>query len=186
LNKIILDSIKYSWSIKIFNQIPSSYYLFVKSNYPEIITDETIFFKGTNSEDVLKHYLETIDNLNEKFNNLLKIEKEINMTEEDENHFNETNICWMCEKEIKSIHVKVGDHDHFNGKYRGAAHYVCNINCKKPKRIPIIFHSGSNYDNHLFIKALAEYGKNKKINVIGKITEEYLSIRYGSLSFIDS
>jgi len=37
---------------------------------------------------------------------------------------------------------------------------------KKPKRIPIVFHNGSNYDNHLFIRSLAEYGKNKKIDVI--------------------
>jgi len=121
------------------------------------------------------------------------------MTEEDEQKFNNTNICWMCdrpfglsstesacENQIKSNESKVRDHDHFNGEYRGAAHDKCNINCKKPRRIPIIFHNGSNYDNHLFIKALAEYGKNKKINIIGKTTEEYLSVRYGCLNFIDS
>jgi len=67
------------------------------------------------------------------------------MSEEDEINYQNNNICWMCENEIKTNEIKVRDHDHLNGKYRGPANYECNINCKKPKRIPIIFHNSSNY-----------------------------------------
>ena len=37
---------------------------------------------------------------------------------------------------------KVLDHDHLTGKYRGAAHIICNINVKQmsSKYVPLFFH----------------------------------------------
>ena len=40
------------------------------------------------------------------------------------------------------------------GKYRGAAHNKCNLQFKKPKFTPVIFHNLSGYDAHLFVKNL--------------------------------
>ena len=37
----------------------------------------------------------------------------------------------------------VSDHRHVTGKYRGAAHNICNINYKAPKEILVVFHNGS-------------------------------------------
>ena len=45
---------------------------------------------------------------------------------------------------------KVQDHCHYTGKYRGAAHKICNLRYKVPKEIPIMFHNGSTYDHSLF------------------------------------
>ena len=45
---------------------------------------------------------------------------------------------------------------HFTAEYRGAAHSTCNSKYSVPKRIPIAFHSRSNYDYHFIVKALAE------------------------------
>ena len=53
------------------------------------------------------------------------------MTQEDEEDFQNTNICWFCDKEI--LDNKVRDHCHLTGKYRGPAHYYCNINVKQEK-----------------------------------------------------
>ncbi|XP_073254267.1 uncharacterized protein [Porites lutea] len=50
---------------------------------------------------------------------------------------------------------KVRDHCHFTGNYRGAAHNKCNLMCKKPRILPVIFHNLQGYDAHLFIKQLA-------------------------------
>ena len=47
--------------------------------------------------------------------------KDIIMTQEDEEHYKNNNICWFCEQEI--LHnTKVRDHCPLTGKYRGPAH----------------------------------------------------------------
>ena len=58
---------------------------------------------------------------------------------------------------IKKYH-KVRDHCHYTGKYRGAAHDICNLRYKIPKipEIPVVFHNGSTDDYHFIIKELAE------------------------------
>ena len=40
---------------------------------------------------------------------------------------------------------KVRDHCHFKGKYRGAAHSICNLKFNVPNEIPVVFHNGLNY-----------------------------------------
>ena len=42
------------------------------------------------------------------------------------------------------------------GEYRGAAHSIGNLNYNIPKKIPIVFHNGSNYDYHFLIRKLAK------------------------------
>ena len=49
---------------------------------------------------------------------------------------------------------KVRDHCHFTGRYRGAAHNLCNLKYRKPNFTPVVFHNLSGYDSHLFIKNL--------------------------------
>ena len=56
---------------------------------------------------------------------------------------------------IKKYH-NVKDHCHYTGKYRGAAHDICNLRYKIPKEIPVVFHNGSTYDYKFIIKELAE------------------------------
>ena len=46
------------------------------------------------------------------------------------------------------------DHYHLPGKFRGAAHEICNIKYKIPKFFPVVFHNLSGYNSHLFIKTL--------------------------------
>ena len=51
------------------------------------------------------------------------------------------NLIQMIKK-----NYKVRDHCHYTGKYRGAAHNMCNLRYKVPKEIPIVFHNGCTYD----------------------------------------
>ena len=44
---------------------------------------------------------------------------------------------------------------HYTGKFRGAAHSICNLRYKVPKNIPVVIHNAV-YDTHLIIKQLAE------------------------------
>ena len=78
--------------------------------------------------------------------------KDIIITEEDEEDFRNNNICRFCEKEIFSD--KVRNHCHLTGKYRGPAHNKCNNNVTQDQInfIPFMFHNFSNYDGHMFFK----------------------------------
>ena len=58
---------------------------------------------------------------------------------------------------------KVRDHCHYTGEDRGAAHSICNLKYRVPKKNPITFHNGSNYDYHFLIKKLAEELKKQFI-----------------------
>ena len=49
-------------------------------------------------------------------------------------------------------YCKVKNHCHYTGKYRGAAHSICNLKYNVPKTIPIAFHNGPNCDYHFIIK----------------------------------
>ena len=51
---------------------------------------------------------------------------------------------------------KSRDHCHYTSKYSGVAHNICNLRCKAPKEIPVVFDNGSRYDYHFIIKGLAE------------------------------
>ena len=106
---------------------------------------------------------------------------------EDEEDYRNNNICRLCEKEILSD--KVRDHCHLTGKYRGPAHSKCNINVTQDQSnfIPFIFHNFSNYDCHMFFKKLVDKKNGKvKFHIIPKTNEEYMSVTYGCIRFIDS
>ena len=113
--------------------------------------------------------------------------KDIIMTEEDEEDYKNDNICRFCEKEI--LYNKVRDHCHLTGYYRGPAHSECNINVtqKQSSFIPFIFPNFSNYDCHMFFKKLVDKKKDRvDFDIIPKTNEEYISVTYGCIRFIDS
>ena len=69
---------------------------------------------------------------------------------------------------------EVRDHCHYTGKYRGAAHSICNLRYKIPKEIPVVFHNGSTYDYHFIIKQLAREFKGY-FHCLGENTEKYIT-----------
>ena len=54
------------------------------------------------------------------------------------------------------LYKKVKDDCHYTGKFRGAAHSICNLNYKVPQEIPVKIHNGSKYGYHFIIKELVE------------------------------
>ena len=60
------------------------------------------------------------------------------------------------------------------GKYRGAAHNICNIRYKVPKEIPVVFHNGSTYDYHFIIKELVKEFEGN-FDCLGENTEKYIT-----------
>ena len=55
--------------------------------------------------------------------------------------------CHISLKEFNDPrNKKVRDHCHYTGLYRGAVHNNCNLNCRIPGHISIVFHNLSGYD----------------------------------------
>ena len=59
------------------------------------------------------------------------------------------------------------------GKFREAAHSICNLCYKVPKKIPILIHNRSTYDDHFIIKKLPKEFKGK-FKCLGENTERYI------------
>ena len=107
----------------------------------------------------------------------------IPLTNEKRKSYEKQKVCFICEKEFSTdknnekefkLYHKVRDHCHYTGKYRGAAHNICNLHYKIPKEIPVVFHNGSTYDYHFIIKQLAKEF-NGKFNCLGENTEKYIT-----------
>ena len=77
------------------------------------------------------------------------LNRKLIMNEEEEYFFQQSNSCWICEKLIDNDDEKVRDHCHITGKFRGAAHWDCNINFQLTKKVPMILHNLKGYDSHL-------------------------------------
>ena len=111
--------------------------------------------------------------------------KNLIMTEKEEYLFQQSNSCWICKKVIDSENEKVRDHCHTTGKFRGSAHWDCNINFQLTKKIPIMFHNLKGYDSHLIFSELHKF--NLKVDVIPNGLEKYMAFFLGrDLIFIDS
>ena len=110
------------------------------------------------------------------------------MRPEEEEQFQQSKVCWLCEEPF--IEGKVRDHDHLTGQYRGPAHSKCNIRVKQNQSsfVPMFFHNFSGYDCHLPFEQLITSAYNLKlpINIIPKSLENYVSVQVGCLRFLDS
>ena len=103
-----------------------------------------VLYRGKNAvnkfvEAILKEY--------DYYRKIIKkhLNKNLVMCAKDEERFQSSNKYWIYNKVFN-----VGDNDHIAGKYRGSAHWNCNINRKLTKKVPLIFHNLRGYNNHLF------------------------------------
>ena len=70
--------------------------------------------------------------------------KPLKMTDEDELNFKKSTKCHICDKKYTNEDVKVTDHCHITGLYRGSAHDDCNLKLQiRPEniKVPVIFHN---------------------------------------------
>ena len=68
-----------------------------------------------------------------------------------------TLLRWICDNVYVEGDVKVRDHCHITGKYRGSAHRDCNIKVKFNHKTPIVFQNLKNYDSHLIMQELSKF-----------------------------
>ena len=119
--------------------------------------------------------------LREHATKIINYEKKemILLTRDEWELHNKQEVCYVCKKGFTTYdsnkeYYKVKDHCHYTGKYRGAAHNICNLRYKTPKKIPVAFHNGSIYDYHFIIKELAEEFEGE-FECLGENTDKYIT-----------
>ena len=104
--------------------------------------------KQLKSMNTLKEY-EYCKRVGKKYFN-----KNLIIATEEEQQLQSSNTCWICKNIIESEDEKVRDHYHITGKFRGAAHWSCNIYLQLTKKVPVIFHNLRGYDGNLIFYKL--------------------------------
>ena len=78
-------------------------------------------------EDCMDVFIQKIIEVKNEIMEKMKENKEIIMRADDWRDFKTAKKCFICGKDFKEGDKKVRDHCHFTGKYRGCAHYDCNL-----------------------------------------------------------
>ena len=143
-------------------------------------------FKSHLGEDAVYNFIRSIIKESKYCSDVIKkyFDKELVMIKEDNEDFENSTKCWICDNDYIDSDVKVKVIA-ITGKYTGSTHRHCNINDKLNHKIPAVFHKLQNYDSHLIMQELGKF--NLKINVITNVLETYMSFSINSkLSFIDN
>ena len=128
--------------------------------------------------------------------------KALKMTKDDVVNLEKATSCHICDKQYTEKDIRVRDHCHITGKYRGSAHQDCNLKLRlnlEEIKIPVIFHNLRGYDSHFIMQEIGaivknhtykdKNGKEKQMNInaIPNNMEKYMAFMLGNhLTFIDS
>ena len=172
--KIILKNLIQKKKTK---HLPSGYSLFTNCSF-DATKNKLDCYKG---EDCMEKFCK---DLREHAMKIINYEKKemIPLTDEENKSYEEYEVCHICiemfctdeDDENYRNRKKVKDHCHYTGKFRGAAHSICNLRYKTPKEIPVVFHNGSTYDYHFIIKQLAKEFDGQ-FECLGENTEKYIT-----------
>ena len=169
--------------------------------YDDTYTKPIQIYRGENAvHKFMENMLEEVDwcksIIKKHFN------KPLEMTEENEKDFQKATKCYICDQQYTDKDIRVRDHCHITGKFRGSAHQDCNLKLKIKHakiKIPVLFHNLRGYDSHFIMQQIGEiaqkhvYKNNRgeechmNINCIPNNMEKYMAFMLGNnLVFLDS
>ena len=190
-------------TVKYQHHEPSGFCFYVKCSESGVYDKEPVMYtkQSEHDDDVSKKFVECLENTLRDIDNLFENPKKMIYGEKEKLQHRDALECYICQRDfnsgVKGL-IKVRDHCHLTGRYRGAAHSKCNLDIRSPKFVPVVFHNLEGYDAHLFIKNLGvtkgipkndeKYISFSKNVVVGGYVDEdgELKERYRELRFIDS
>ena len=139
------------------------------------------YYRG---KDCMEQFCNNLQTLAIKIINTEKIEM-IPLTNKQKEHYESRECCHICRKKFcidennkKYLEYrKVRDHDLDTGKFRSAAHSICNLRYSTTREIPVISHNGTNYDYHFIIKELAKKFNTQDFNCLGENMEKHITFK---------
>lgn len=113
------------------------------------------FYKFKRGSDCIDWFLQELKSISEHvidmYNSVCEM---IALTVEEQNTFENSQTCHICGKNFTVSDVKIRDHNHLTGHFRGASHQSCNLAYQLPNFIPVVSHNMNGYDSHFFIQQL--------------------------------
>ena len=163
---------EYSYNYTYQKHEPSGFCFYIKGIDPNTKFEPILYTKTKSTDDISAIFVSKLAKVTNKiYNDFYRRPIPLRLTKQEQISFDKAKTCHICKKELLSD--KVRDHCHFTGQYRGAAHNSCNLQCRKPMILPVIFHNLQGYDAHLFIKQLACLPG--ELNCIPSTEEKYIS-----------
>ena len=163
---------KKSYSYNYQKHEPSGFCIYIKGLNPNIKFKPIIYTKEKETDEVAGKFVSKIAWItNRLYNDYYCQPIPLRLTAKEEKEFHKAELCHICKKPLDDERVR--DHCHFTSQYRGAAHNSCNLQCRKPMILPVIFHNLQGYDAHLFIKQLSKIPGD--LNCIPSTEEKYIS-----------
>ena len=114
-------------------------YSFVILEKNKIVHEKSYYGEKAN-EHFISHILEEE---NRWIKNILSTSKPMDLSSKEQNDFNLTTNCYMCNVFFDENIVKCRDHSHQTSHYLGAACQSCNLRRQRPKKLKIFAHNGS-------------------------------------------
>ena len=179
-----------SWTTKLQRHVTSGFCVYI------VCRDESFYEPPYvyHGEDAAEAFIDYVQTKAEELRSYLKNKEPMLLSPFEEYEFMNKTQCYICNENFDTSDknlTKVRDHCHLTGKYRGAAHSICNLQLRinpKTVKIPVVFHNLKGYDSHLLLSAVKP--RHGRIECIPSNSEKYISFTIGSgikkVTFIDS
>ena len=147
-------------------------HVFSSYGYKIVCVDDKFrkLFKSHLGEDAVYNFISSMIEESKYCSDVMKnhYNKEPVMTKKDNEDFENSTKCWICNNDYIDNDTEVRHHCHITGKYRSSAHRYCNINVKLNNKIPVVFLNLKNHDSHLIMQQLGKFIRqiNNKLSFI--------------------
>ena len=180
-----------SWTVKNHRHVADGFAVYTKCKDNRFYQKPYLYTGENAPEHFIDHVLEKATEIRRIYKNKIS---PIVTTQQKVDHNNATQ-CYLCHESFITNQnhkeymnrKKVLDHCHLTGKYRGAAHSICNLQLAiNPDtiKIPVILHNLKGYDSHLILSAAKK--RHGAITCIPNNMEQYITFTIGDVTFIDS
>jgi len=110
-----------------------------------------VLYRGQNaSKLLLENLLREAHDIEQHLKNIKPLELSI----QEENAFLLSEKCCICDQFFIEKDQKARHHDHTSGKFIGASHMNCNLQCQQVNFIPVMFNNLKKFDAHLLCQSI--------------------------------
>ncbi|XP_044741961.1 uncharacterized protein LOC123302932 [Chrysoperla carnea] len=160
--------------------IPAVVGYYFKCAYDDSLSN----YRSYRGMDCMDWFTKELKRLSEEVETILLCSYEMDpLTTIEEEDFQKSSHCHICNKPFVDGEKKICDHFHLMSKsggyrngtnYRGPAHDYCNINYQDSHVVPVVFHNMSNYDGILIVEDVATK-IGGRVELLPVTKEKYIS-----------